>query len=112
MTAAAGLTFASARNDRAYWGRLVETAVGAHLYNSLIDHNGKLQYWREANKEVDYVVNGGKKIIAIEVKSGSRKDALPGMDAFNEAYHPAQMLLVGGQGLSIEEALSSVHLTE
>lgn len=112
MTASAGLTFETARNDRNYWGRLVETAVGAHLHNSLLGHNGKLQYWREANKEVDYVVSGNKKTIAIEVKSGSRKDALPGMDAFNEACHPAQMLLIGGQGLSIEEALSSVYLPE
>lgn len=112
MSASTGLTFETARNDRNYWGRLVETAVGAHLYNSLLGHNGKLQYWREANKEVDYVVTGSRKNIAIEVKSGSRKEALPGMDAFNEVYPSAQMLLIGGQGLSIEEALSSVYLPE
>lgn len=112
MTAPSGLTFEMAQSDRNYWGRLVETAVGAHLYNALLGHNGKLQYWREANKEVDYVVTSNKKIIAIEVKSGSRREALPGMDAFNATYHPAQMILIGGQGLSIEEALSSVHLPE
>lgn len=112
MTASAGLTFETARNDRNYWGRLVETAIGAHLFNSLLGRNGKLQYWREANKEVDYVVSGGGKTLAIEVKSGSRKDALPGMEAFNNAHHPSQMLLIGGQGLSIEEGLSSVRLPE
>ena len=34
MTAASGYSFNEARNDRSFWGRIVESAVGAHLFNT------------------------------------------------------------------------------
>jgi len=34
MSAGSGYTKAEAKADRSYWGRLVESAVGAHLHNS------------------------------------------------------------------------------
>ena len=34
MTAGSGLTLAQARADPELWGRLVESAVGAHLVNA------------------------------------------------------------------------------
>jgi hypothetical protein len=43
---------------------------------------------------------------AIEVKSGRRRDALPGMEAFAAAFRPARGLLVGGYGIALEEFLS------
>ena len=49
--------------------RLFEAIVGATL-NRL---DGDLYYWREGNDEVDFVLKYGRKIIAIEVKSGRRK---------------------------------------
>ena len=36
MSAMSGYSFDEARQDRSYWGRLVESAVGAHLYNRSI----------------------------------------------------------------------------
>jgi hypothetical protein len=42
----------------------------------------------------------------IEVKSGARRQSLPGMEAFARIAKPRRQLLVGGQGIPIEEFLS------
>lgn len=106
LTAIAGLPPVEARADREFQGRLVESAVGAHLVNA--SHAGacELFYWRERNREVDFVVRAGKTLIAIEVKSGRRRDALPGMGAFTDAFRPKRTLLVGGDGIEVGAFLS------
>lgn len=98
-------TFTTAQQDREIWGRLLESAIGAYLINESIGTEIKIFYWREAHKEVDFIVEYGKKILAIEVKSNRRKEVLPGMDAFNQTFKPDQLLLIGGQGMSVEEFL-------
>lgn len=98
-------TFAEAQHNSAYWGRLVESCVGAYLINSAMVHNMKICYWRESNKEVDFVVKYGDKIIAIEVKSGSTKEYQPGLSTFTNEFKPHATLLVGGQNLSLENFL-------
>ena len=105
ITAQSGLTPAEARSDHQFWGRLVESAVGAHLGNAQATGVCEVFYWRERNREVDYVVRAGHTLTAIEVKSGRVGEALPGMAAFAEAFKPQRMLLVGGDGISVEEFL-------
>jgi len=105
MTAPLGLSMEEARSDRAFWGRLVESAVGAHLANAQSAGTCKVFYWREGNHEVDFVVQAGKAITAIEVKSGRARGTLTGMDAFSTAFKPTRKLLVGGDGISIDEFL-------
>ncbi len=58
MTAQLGLTPREARADRGLWGRLVESAVGAHLANAAAAGECELFYWRERNREVDFVAPG------------------------------------------------------
>jgi hypothetical protein len=55
---------------------------------------------------VDFVVRAGKRLVAIEVKSGRRRDALPGMSAFVAAHPHAGRLLVGGDGIALDDFLS------
>ena len=105
MSAQSGHTFAEARAERQFWGRLVESAVGAHLANATALEGAELFYWRERNREVDFVAKVGRTVTAIEVKSGRSRDALPGMAAFVEAFTPARRLLVGGAGVAVEEFL-------
>ena len=99
-------SFAEARNDGDYWGRLVESAVGAHLFNSSFGTNISVTYWRERNQEVDFVLQQGKTVVAIEVKSGGRRESLPGLESFARQFKPKRQLLVGGQGIPLEEFLS------
>jgi predicted AAA+ superfamily ATPase len=70
MTAVSGRTLEEARADREFWGRLTESAVGAHLVNAEATGAGAVSYWREGNHEVDFVVQSGRRLTAIEVKSG------------------------------------------
>ena len=55
MSALSGYTFEEARADRSFWGRLVESAVGAHLFNTGAPET-RLHYWRNNGREVDFVL--------------------------------------------------------
>jgi len=103
MSIHAGRTYSEARADRDWWGRLVETAVGAHLLNSGVE----TFYWRERSREVDFVTRVGRTLTALEVASGAKKDSLPGMTAFDKSNPRSRKLLIGGQGLSVDEFVSS-----
>ena len=96
ITAQAGITLGQARADRTFRGRLVESAVGAHLANAAATGDCNVHYWRDRNREVDFVVSAGRTLVAIEVKSGRTPETLPGMAAFSAAFRPARKLLVGG----------------
>jgi predicted AAA+ superfamily ATPase len=106
LTAQSGLTPAEARADREFWGRLTESAVGAHLANAAASGACELFYWREGNQEVDFVLRAGRTVVAIEVKSGRAPVALPGLSAFSAAFKPKRGLLVGGDGIPLDEFLS------
>ena len=106
MTAGMRLTLAQARTDREFWGRLVESAVGAHLANAAAGGSCEVFYWRHRNHEVDFVVRAGQAVTAIEVKSGRTRQMPPGMAAFANIFQPVRSLLVGGDGIAIEEFLS------
>lgn len=105
ITAQSSLSFKEALKNRDYWGRMVESAIGAHLLNSSREQNFKIYYWRDANREVDFVITKGSLVLAIEVKSGWNKGVFPGMDAFGKVAKNAKKLLVGGDGISLEEFL-------
>ncbi|HXF44792.1 MAG TPA: ATP-binding protein, partial [Burkholderiaceae bacterium] len=106
LTATSGWTPEEARADGEFWGRLVESAVGAHLANAAAAGECELYYWRERNQEVDFVVKAGRRLAAIEVKSGRAPQAHRGTAAFAAAFKPSRSLLVGGDGIELGEFLS------
>ena len=106
LTAQSGLSPEEARADREFWGHLVESAVGTHLVNAGASGTCAVHYWRHRNHEVDFVVQIGKQLLAVEVKSGRRREALPGIALFRKEYPRARPLLVGGDGLPLERFLS------
>jgi predicted AAA+ superfamily ATPase len=105
MTCQSELSFAQAKGDHAFWGRLVESAVGAHLVNESYSEGLGVFYWREGEKEVDFVVKRGSSLTAIEVKSVPGQSALSGMKEFASRFNPKGKLLVGGDGIRVEEFL-------
>lgn len=107
MTALSGVSPDEARADRAFRGRLVESAVGAHVANAAASGVCELFYWRDTNREVDFVVRAGRVVVAIEVKSGRVPDTLPGLAAFTEAFRPTRTLIVGGDGVPLDEFLAT-----
>jgi hypothetical protein len=48
----------------------------------------------------------GRRLVAIELKSGRRRDALAGMEAFGPALRPARRLLMGADEVTLGEFLS------
>jgi hypothetical protein len=106
LTALSGLTLAEARDDAEFWGRLTESAVGAHLANAAACGECELFYWRERDREVDFVVKAGRRLAAIEVKSGRAPHFHRGTAAFAAAFKPRHSLLVGGDGIELGEFLS------
>lgn len=88
-----------------FHGRLVETAVGAYLYNSFVGTGTQLYYWSARNAELDFVLSQRDKLIAIEVKSGTRQRPLPGLTMFCKKYQVTKKLLVGGDGFPLEDFL-------
>ena len=105
MTADSGYSFNEAQAERSFWGRIAESAVGAHLFNTA-PRDTRLYYWRDGSHEVDFVLKRGPRIIAIEVKSGTMPSTLRGIDAFKQRFRPYRSLLVGEGGIGLNEFLS------
>jgi len=99
------LDFEGARNSPDIWGRFVESAIGAHLVNASVGSGISVHYWRENNREVDFVLKKGDEAAAIEVKSGRVKPA-PGMDHFASKFTYCRKFLVGAGGIPVNEFLS------
>ena len=104
ITAQHNDTYENAIINPELWGRLVESSVGTHLLNNSISERYNLYYWREGNYEVDFVLEKGDKVIALEVKSGVKAENA-GMKIFAEKFHPESVMLVGTGGIPYEEFL-------
>lgn len=100
-------TMSEALQDRNHWGRLAESAVGAHLLNSIQGSQIELEYWREDNAEVDFVMTNGKNAISLEVKTSRKRPTLSGLEAFRKAWGPLRTVVVGTEGIPIEQFLLS-----
>jgi len=104
MSVDSGYSFDEAQADRTFWGRLVESAVGAHLCNTGMP-DIRVYYWRLSPHEVDFVLEFGHRLIGIEVKSGSRRGQSRGLEVFQKNFKPEHVMLVGQQGTPLEEFL-------
>jgi len=103
ISAQSDYSFDEAIGNPAIWGRLVESAIGAHLLNYSISRDFTLSYWRDGDEEVDFVIEQ-KQLIGIEVKSGASQKT-SGMASFKKKFNPDKILLVGNSGLSWQEFL-------
>ncbi len=104
QTATQKKTFKDFMMDPDLKGRLVESCIGAYI---LSNQNAKVFYWREDNQEVDFVVQLQGKTIAIEVKSGKKLKAVPGLELFSKKYAVSAKLLVGTGGIPINVFLKT-----
>ena len=111
LTAYKGRSFVTDRTDTKAWGRWVESAVGAHLLSMADELDYDVYYWREPSrnknekdKEVDFIIDNGGEVTAIEVKSG-RRGMNAGLPDFVEMFKPKKSLVVGTGGVSLEDFL-------
>ncbi|WP_333548859.1 DUF4143 domain-containing protein [Collinsella tanakaei] len=95
-----------ARGDRR--GHLVESAVGAYLIARSECEGFEVMWWREGNKEVDFVIRSESALTAIEVKGGA-ESGQSGMASFLDEHPEAKRLVVGGAdagACTVEESLA------
>lgn len=105
LSALSELTPSESRQDTAWYGRLVESAVGAHLANAAAQGDVALFYWRQGDEEVDFVIRHAGRVAAIEVKSTAKPASRSGLQAFVRAFKPDHVLMVGGDGIALETFL-------
>lgn len=108
MTAALGYTPEEAKADGPLWDRIVVSAVGAHLHNTL-PPAAKLHYWREGRSdgspEINFVLTRRPWVLGIEVKSGRQPGPLRGLEAFQKRFPQARTMLVGDDRTPLDEFL-------
>lgn len=104
LSALSGVAFEKVYTAPAKWDRWVESAVGAHILNYAEELDYKVYYWRDGNKEVDFVIEGNRQCIAIEVKSGHRTTNA-GLPEFAKRFTPKHSFVVGSGGVPVEEFL-------
>jgi predicted AAA+ superfamily ATPase len=105
MSASGSVKMKEAKQEPNQWGRWVESAVGSSLANGIIGKNIELFYWSSRNREVDFVLSRKNELIAIEVKSGRNRGNFPGVDTFSKEFKVKRKLLVGPQGIALDEFL-------
>ena len=88
-------------------GRMVTSLEGieAKPLSWFSTHFQELLLDQIAAGEVDFVVQTGRRLTAIEVTSGRAPQAHAGTAAFAAAFRPQRTLLVGGDGIALEEFL-------
>lgn len=101
FTAISDLSFQQLLSHTDMKGRLYESMVGAHLLNTATQSGFEVQYWREGNFEVDFVLTRGKKLIAIELKSGRRRESIPGLALFQKKFNPEKTFVIGSGGYTV-----------
>lgn len=77
-----------------WYGRLFECVVGIKLTT----FEGQLYYWREGVYEVDFVLDTGDRLIAIEAKSG-RRSHLKGLMRFQALYPKVEIVVIDGRNV-------------
>ncbi len=107
MSSLSRYSLEEAKADQPFWGRLVESAVGAHLLNTgppIVE----VFYWMHKDFEVDFVLKRGPKLVPVEVKSGitQKQSTTSGLNQFKKKYGPTGSILVGQGGISLKEFLS------
>ncbi len=83
--------------ERADSGSLFENFIASQLLKS----GNELRFWRtKSGAEVDFVVEQGRQLLAVEVKSSSRGKPGKSLLSFIKKYKPAKAFVVHGENLS------------
>lgn len=93
-----------ALSDPKLWGRIYESAIGAHIVTNALIGNYEVYYWREGNLEVDYIIKKRNELVAIEVKSNDERTN-KGLEYVREHFNCSKTLVVGPNGFPGETFL-------
>lgn len=104
VSAQLGHGFEQAQADGELWGRLVESAVGAHLVNTA-PPGMEVTWWRDRHDEVDFVLKRGSRVVPVEVKSTRTRGAAAALGRFSQTFGAQPGIVVGPGGVPLESFL-------
>ena len=104
ISAQRNVSFNDGIQDAKFWGRMVESSVGAHLINFSYSEGYKIHYWKKDNNELDFILERNGNTIALEVKSNDEKIDT-NIKAFHNQFQQVKIILVGEKGLPWQEFL-------
>lgn len=99
------ISFEEATLNHQIWGHIFESAIGAYIVREAFVHRFEVFYWRERNLEVDFILKKKDRIVALEIKSNSKKNN-KGLEEFKKNFSPTKALIIGDGGLTAEEFFS------
>ena len=105
MTAQSHFSFNEALQRPELWKNLERSSIGAHLLNSTYGTKIDVFYWKEGGREIDFILRLGEKIVTFEIDSEPLKHKLYAREDFARRFHPHRQLLIGSQGIPVEEFL-------
>ena len=63
---------------------------------------------RRLQDEIDFIISKGKRLVAIEVKSGKSSTAVvSGVEYFTKNFRPFRTVVVGSSGIELEKFLKT-----
>lgn len=89
--------------DRSAFGRWAENAVGAHLVRSGLD----VYYWRDRDREIDFIAGRGKRWMAVEVTLSSDASVYTHLKQLAAHLGIGRAVCVGPSGVAIPDFLSA-----
>ena len=106
LTASSTYTFKQARAEGEFWGKVVVSAVGAHILNSATGRV-KPYYWRERTRLSKlnrwFVLHRGPNNLGIRVERGRERIQEKDLTAFNQSVKPNHTIFVGEGGIPLSE---------
>ncbi len=94
--------FQEIQTDKTRWGRMVESAIGAHLLSHR-DQDLQIFYWNDSNAEVDFILQRGNRYVALEVKIS--QDKVSGLKHFQRQFQPHKIYQLGREGLTWQQLI-------
>lgn len=104
ISAQRNISFDDGIQDAKFWGRMVESSVGAHLINFSFSEDYKVHYWKQDNHEIDFILERDGNAIALEVKSNDEKNDTS-FKVFHHQFQQVKIILVGEKGLPWQDVL-------
>jgi len=105
VTSVLGLPLVATHLDPTLRGQIIESAVGAHLMSITKGTPSSVEYWREGNTEVDFVLNTPRGPVLLEVKSGDARRAYHGAEAFRRQHGKAPLIVVAPDATPLDAFL-------
>lgn len=106
------INYKESKNDKDYWGRLVENAVGIQLYYLAMNTGGELFYFQDRKKEVDYILKIGRKLLAIEVKSGNPRKQPASLNLFKSRYQKSDPVIISNSENKEIDGIKNINLND